>query len=505
MAKANVTIIEAQMGEGKTLTATAIIIDEYFAHIYEIVSPRGTVFQVKPSCLEEVWLQPPPELQGKAEPFLITIPKGWKTHSTVKIFANYHLFGFEYGLTAAYGSDTTHIAQTTTGQFNQNLSQVYTMGDSLTRSTMGQNQLGVLLGKTKWNVNNNGTDGNTTTQMLARFNADIIVPGDANTVTVWGGVNDALAGTSAATIEANLQAMYTAAHNAGIKVVAVTISPFKGYLGGGGWSAGKQTVVDAVNSWIMNTATNIDYKVDMWSALEDPGNPDTLLAAYDGGDHLHLGSAGNAGYIFAGATIYNNATFTQNYTYPSLTPGQTYHYRAVMNNGTDTAYGADQTFTFTLPTVTTQSSSNRTFNGNITNLGVATNTYGRFEYGLTAAYGYVTPLVTKSATGAFTASMPDTLIPGTTYHYRAKTSNGGVVSNGADSTFVFPYRSNINSSSSTARGTIPVLFVAILIVGLAGILIATENVTLGIIVAAVAIIMIGISILSAVQSALNSL
>jgi len=96
MAKANVTIIEAQMGEGKTLTATAIIIDEYFAHIYEIVSPRGTVFQVKPSCLEEVWLQPPPELQGKAEPFLITIPKGWKTHSTVKIFANYHLFGIEY-------------------------------------------------------------------------------------------------------------------------------------------------------------------------------------------------------------------------------------------------------------------------------------------------------------------------------------------------------------------------------------------------------------------------
>lgn len=95
MAKANVTMIEAQMGEGKTNTATAVVIDEYFAHIKAIVSPEGYEFPVLPYKLDQIKLLP---LSGapEQEPKIITIPSGYTTISDTKIFANYHLFGVKY-------------------------------------------------------------------------------------------------------------------------------------------------------------------------------------------------------------------------------------------------------------------------------------------------------------------------------------------------------------------------------------------------------------------------
>jgi len=96
MAKANATIIEAQMGEGKTNTATAIVVDKYFDNIEAIVSPEGFVFPVKPYRLDWVELLPLPGKPAPKKPRIIQIPDGWKTISKTKIFANYHLFGIEY-------------------------------------------------------------------------------------------------------------------------------------------------------------------------------------------------------------------------------------------------------------------------------------------------------------------------------------------------------------------------------------------------------------------------
>jgi len=410
---------------------------------------------------------------------------------------------------------------------------------------------------TSFTYQNMGIGSQTTTQIAARFTADVVNLKPRFAV-IEGGVNDIGGGAiTKATFLANWTTMLDACQTNSIIPVVVKILPWTNGTNGqmqtrDTWNADLVTLAQSYPTAIIVDTSSY---IGLFRAGGDVGNLWDIQPAYDA-DGVHPNAAGlgevaqaildtnatvttNAatgvtmdkdgvtGGAFNGtASPDNNAQFNYGLTVAygsstataadtsgnlttsiptALTPGQTYHYRATAVSLDGTVNGTDQTFTFTLPTVTTQSSSNRTFNGNITNLGVATNTYGRFEYGLTAAYGYTTPLVTKSATGAFTASMPDTLIPGTTYHYRAKTSTGGVVSNGADSTFVFPYKSNINSSSSTARGTIPVLFIAILIVGLAGILIATENITLGIIIAAVAAIMIGLSILSAVQSALNSL
>ena len=98
MAKANVVICEAQMGEGKTNTATAILVDEYFAHVKAIVSPEGHVFPVEPYRLDMVKLLSLPGQSNGQETKIITIPKDYSTISDTKLFANYHLYGIKYVL-----------------------------------------------------------------------------------------------------------------------------------------------------------------------------------------------------------------------------------------------------------------------------------------------------------------------------------------------------------------------------------------------------------------------
>lgn len=168
------------------------------------------------------------------------------------------------------------------------------MGDSLT-STSGHygSHLSAVLGPS-WSVVYKGVSGNTTAQMLSRFNGDVIALGDAEYVVVWGGVNDIAQGVSAAVIESNLQAMYNAAHDSGIKVVAVNITPFCGDVGWSSCGAPAQATQDAVNTWIAQAAQNVDYRVDAYSALVDPSNPYTLLPAYDDGGYLHLSAVGYA-------------------------------------------------------------------------------------------------------------------------------------------------------------------------------------------------------------------
>jgi hypothetical protein len=97
MAKANVTIIEAPMGEGKTLTVTGILVDDYFAHIKGIVSPNtGIIYPVQPVKGEIVKIFPPNGMPQIEEPKIISIPPNWGTISDTKIFCNYHLYGLRY-------------------------------------------------------------------------------------------------------------------------------------------------------------------------------------------------------------------------------------------------------------------------------------------------------------------------------------------------------------------------------------------------------------------------
>lgn len=75
------------------------------------------------------------------------------------------------------------------------------------------------------------------------------------------------------------------------------------------------------------------------------------------------------------------------------------------------------------------------FNGNITSLGGSPVCNASFQYGLTAAYGSQTALVEKSATGLYAAAIPNNLIPGATYHFRANATNVDGSGNGDDASF----------------------------------------------------------------------
>lgn len=122
MAKANVTLIEAPMGEGKTLTVTGILVDDYYAHTTGVWSPSGNYFKAKPYKGEWIEIFPPEELlipkrqlvdtygnvitsatyqqnniikyQAQTSKIIHADPsKGWLVESDTKIFANYHLYG----------------------------------------------------------------------------------------------------------------------------------------------------------------------------------------------------------------------------------------------------------------------------------------------------------------------------------------------------------------------------------------------------------------------------
>lgn len=187
------------------------------------------------------------------------------------------------------------VTGTNSSDFYRN---IYYMGDSLTEDGKYIYQISTLLGVSWFNYNQ-GLSGDTTTGMLARFATDIPINRNPSHVVILGGTNDVSSLIPASTIQANLQAMYTYAKNAGIKVIAVTITPRT-------TTAPQLAIQQAVNTWIKTTAIDIDYIVDPYVTLADPSNPTQLLPAYTT-DGLHMTTLG---YTTLGTYIYNNATWT---------------------------------------------------------------------------------------------------------------------------------------------------------------------------------------------------
>jgi lysophospholipase L1-like esterase len=180
------------------------------------------------------------------------------------------------------------------------VTKIYCMGDSLTLAGVYESELIKLLGQ-GWVTVEKGKSGDSTPGMLARFQTDVIAYGDASYVIIWGGTNDIRWLTKEET-ETDLQAMYTLAQYAGIKVVAVTIPPQNSE------STLNKLKISAINSWIQNTAINRDYVADAYTAVENPANPGNILPAYDSGDHVHLSQAG---YAKVAKTIYDAVTWVQ--------------------------------------------------------------------------------------------------------------------------------------------------------------------------------------------------
>ncbi len=137
---------------------------------------------------------------------------------------------------------------------------------------------------------------------LARFDRDVLAQAGVKWVIVFEGVND-LGGLTGqhpvsqqehdayvARIISAYQQMIVRAHAHGIRVIGATITP---YVGSGNYHPDAVNEADrqAVNTWI-RAAGHFDAVVDFDAVIRDPQNPDRMIPAYDGGDHLHPGPLG---------------------------------------------------------------------------------------------------------------------------------------------------------------------------------------------------------------------
>ena len=141
---------------------------------------------------------------------------------------------------------------------------------------------------------------------LARFERDVLAQPGVRTVVVLLGINDiSWPGTAFAPREqrptlAELKAGYAQllaqARRRSVRVVGATVTPFEGALPGTPLSdyyqPEKELLRQQLNAWIRGSG-QFDAVLDFDALARDPAHPLRLLPAYDSGDHLHPGDAGN--------------------------------------------------------------------------------------------------------------------------------------------------------------------------------------------------------------------
>ena len=140
----------------------------------------------------------------------------------------------------------------------------------------------------------------------ARFQRDVLDQPGVSSVIVLIGINDiSWPGTTFAREQARptlaeLQAGYRAlaeqAHRRGLRILGATLMPFAGALPGTPlddyYHPDKDALRRQLNAWL-RTDGPFDAVIDLDAALRDPTDPSRMAAAYDSGDHLHPGDAGN--------------------------------------------------------------------------------------------------------------------------------------------------------------------------------------------------------------------
>ncbi len=204
---------------------------------------------------------------------------------------------------------------------------VVTLGDSITEGS-GSTVLAfrgwpdrlaerLVASRANWSVVNAGIGGNrllrngTGPNALARFDRDVLSVSGVSAVIVMEGINDIGRGSNPAnaepiTAEALIAAqrqLIARAHARGIRVIAATLTPYKG---ANYYSADGEVQRQAYNQWI-RTSGEFDGVIDFARPLADAADSLTFDVRYNDRDRLH---PNDAGYEAMGAFI-DTAVITQ--------------------------------------------------------------------------------------------------------------------------------------------------------------------------------------------------
>ncbi|MCC6217224.1 MAG: hypothetical protein IT376_20365 [Polyangiaceae bacterium] len=179
------------------------------------------------------------------------------------------------------------------------------MGDSLTdpKSHGGAYLAYVAARCPESSFENFAKGGTLVNQMRKRLELEVLPePPEARArythLVVFGGVNDVLSDETAKRtprlVQRDLRAMYDRAHSRGIRVVAVTMSPWGGFARQ--WNPNRHAATLAINGWIRERARDgtVDHVVDAWTLLSC-GVETHLCAEYvpPMRDGLHFGPPGH--------------------------------------------------------------------------------------------------------------------------------------------------------------------------------------------------------------------
>jgi lysophospholipase L1-like esterase len=134
---------------------------------------------------------------------------------------------------------------------------------------------------------------------LSRFDRDVLSQASVKYLIILEGINDIGVGTGPSNphdtvtpeeLVFALSQLVERAHTHGIKVYLGTIMPDKGL--GLYYTEAGEAERQAVNLWIRSNTVS-DGVIDFDKAVRDPADPQRLLPAFDGGDHIHPSDAGH--------------------------------------------------------------------------------------------------------------------------------------------------------------------------------------------------------------------
>lgn len=136
---------------------------------------------------------------------------------------------------------------------------------------------------------------------MARFDRDVLAQPGVRYVIYLEGINDIGQILKPGSPEKTLTVddlifaatqLVTRAHQHGVKIFGATLLPFgpQNLPPNPGWQKVRQTIED-YNTWV-RTSHVFDGVVDFNKATADPQSPQSMLPAYDSGDHGHPNDAG---------------------------------------------------------------------------------------------------------------------------------------------------------------------------------------------------------------------